>query len=118
VDAIAIRVDESVERIADRPARSDEIAALTLSARGAHCADDRLHLHGRRGAGSWLRSGSAIFADHAAEDPPPQYWCVDRHHHPRVVVGRALNEALVWTVPVEVVLVIPQDGSGVLLIVD
>jgi hypothetical protein len=34
------------------------------------------------------------------------YRCVDRDHHGRVVVGWVLVETLVWTVPIEVVLVL------------
>jgi hypothetical protein len=35
-----------------------------------------------------------------------------------VVFGRVLIQALMWTVPVEVVLVVTQHSAGVFLIVD
>jgi len=40
------------------------------------------------------------------------YWRVDRDDIVRVVVGRALIEALVWTVPVEAVLVLTWHGEA------
>jgi hypothetical protein len=43
---------------------------------------------------------------------------VDRDDHVRVMVGRVLIQALVWTVSVEMVLVLTQHCSGVLLVVD
>jgi hypothetical protein len=43
--------------------------------------------------------------------------CVDRNDHARVVVG-LLIQALVWTVPVEVVLVLTQHAAGVMLVID
>ena len=46
------------------------------------------------------------------------YRGVDRDDHARVVVGRVLIQALMWTVPDEVVLVLMQDSAGVLLVVD
>jgi hypothetical protein len=45
------------------------------------------------------------------------YGCVDRDYA-GVVVGRVLIEALMWTVPIEVVLVLPQHRKSVLFIVD
>ena len=37
-----------------------------------------------------------VLVDDAAEESSSPYRCVDRDHHARIVVGRALMEALVW----------------------
>src|SRR5262249_42534286 len=54
----------------------------------------------------------AVLVDDAAADPSPVYRCVDRDDHAPVVVGWMLVEALVWTMPVEVLFVLPQDNPG------
>jgi len=43
---------------------------------------------------------------------------MDRDHHVRVMLGRVLIQALVWTVSVEMGLGLTQHGLGVLLVVD
>src|SRR5258706_6672680 len=63
-------------------------------------------------------SGPTVLVDHAAEDVPAAYGCVDVDDDARVVVGWLLVEALVWTVPVEVGFVLAQHGSGVVFVVD
>jgi hypothetical protein len=46
------------------------------------------------------------------------YGCVDRHDHARIVVGRSLIPALMWTMAVKVPFVGCQDRAGVLFVVD
>jgi hypothetical protein len=59
-----------------------------------------------------------VFVDYAAEDTLSPYGRVDRHDHARVVVGRPLIPALMWTMPVEMPFVGGEDGAGVSLVVD
>jgi hypothetical protein len=57
-----------------------------------------------------------VFVDDAADDSSSPYGCVDRDDDVGVEVGWMLIEALVWTVQVEVVLVVTQHGSSVLVV--
>ena len=59
-----------------------------------------------------------VFVDRAAEDSSSPHACIDRDDNVRVVVGPVLIQALVWTVAVEMLGVVGQDPSGVLLVVD
>jgi len=56
--------------------------------------------------------------DHAAEDSSSPYWCVDRDDDVWVVVGRSRIKTLVWTVVVEMPLVLAEHSTGVMLVVD
>jgi hypothetical protein len=49
------------------------------------------------------------------EDAPPSHGCVDRVDDAWVVVGRVLAEALMWTVSIEVALVVTEHDAGVFL---
>ena len=53
-----------------------------------------------------------VFVDHAAEDASPLHVLVDVDGKLWVVVGRALVEALVWTVPIEVVFILTQQARA------
>jgi len=59
-----------------------------------------------------------VLVDHAAEDLSSPYRCVDRDDDIWVVVGRMLIEALVWTMVVEMALVLAEHGTGVPSVVD
>jgi len=59
-----------------------------------------------------------VLVDHAAEDLSSPYRCVDRDDDIWVVVGRMLIEALVWTMVVEMALVLAEHGTGVPFAVD
>ena len=60
----------------------------------------------------------AVFVDDSPEDAPSPDGCVDRDDDAWVVVGRVLIQALMWTVPTEVALVLTEHGVGVFLVVD
>jgi hypothetical protein len=59
-----------------------------------------------------------VLVDDSSENTPPPYRCVDRDDDAWVVVGRVLIEALMWTVPTEVALVLMEYGTGVFLVID
>ena len=59
-----------------------------------------------------------VLVDDSSENTPPPYRCVDRDDDAWVVVGRVLIEALMWTVPTEVALVLTEYGTGVFLVID
>jgi hypothetical protein len=61
--------------------------------------------------------GSSVLVDDAAEESRSPYRAAGRDDA-RVVVGRPLIETLVWTVVVEVVLILGEHGTGVTLVVD
>jgi hypothetical protein len=46
------------------------------------------------------------------------YRCVDRDDRVRVMVGWVLIQALMWTVPIEMALVVAKNRTSVLLVVD
>ncbi len=56
--------------------------------------------------------------DHATENASSPYRCVDRDDRVQVAVGWVLIQALMWTVSVEVMLVLTEHGAGVLLVID
>lgn len=53
-----------------------------------------------------------VFVEDAAKDTLSPYGRVDRHDHARVVVGRPLIPALMWTMPVEVPFASGQYGAS------
>jgi hypothetical protein len=59
-----------------------------------------------------------VFVEDAAEDPSSPYGRVDRHDHARVVVGRPLIPALLWTMAVEMPFIGGQYGAGVSFVVN
>ena len=59
-----------------------------------------------------------ILVDDAAEDLLAPYGRVEVDDDSRIVVGRAVVSALVWTMPVEVPLVLAEHGPSVALVVD
>src|SRR5258706_15430891 len=59
-----------------------------------------------------------VLVDHAAEDASSPYQSIDRDCRAGVVVGWVLIQAPMWTVPVEMALVVEQHPAGVLLVVD
>jgi hypothetical protein len=63
-------------------------------------------------------SGSPVLVDHAAENASPEYGCADLCDHARIVAGRVLIEALVWTMPDEVIFVLAQHGAGMVFVID
>jgi hypothetical protein len=62
--------------------------------------------------------GSCVLVDHATEDSCTPYRRVDRDDHVRLVIGRVLVEALVWTVVVEMALEGAEHHTSVSLVVD
>ena len=62
-------------------------------------------------------SGSLVLVDDAAEESGSPYRTVELHDG-GVGVGWVLVEALVWTVVVEVSLVLGKDAAGVTFVVD
>jgi hypothetical protein len=61
--------------------------------------------------------GSSVLVDDAAEESRSPYRAAGSDDV-WVVVGRPLSETLVWTVVVEVVLIVGEHGTGVSLVVD
>ena len=59
-----------------------------------------------------------VLVDDAAEDPFAPYGRVEVGHDRRVVKGRSLSSALMWTMSVEVPFVLAQHGLGVAVVVD
>jgi hypothetical protein len=51
-----------------------------------------------------------VFVDHAAEDASSAYGCPNVNDDTWVVVGWVLVEALVWTEPVDMTLVLAQHA--------
>jgi hypothetical protein len=52
-----------------------------------------------------------VLVDDAAEDSPSPYCGVDRDDDAGIVVGWVLIQALVWTVVVEVTLILTQSAT-------
>jgi hypothetical protein len=56
-----------------------------------------------------------VFVDYAADNTSPPYRRVDRDDHAGVVVRRMLVQTLMWTVSDEMVLVLTQHRTGVMI---
>jgi hypothetical protein len=55
---------------------------------------------------------SVVLVDDAGEDPFAPYGRVEINHDGRVVFGRTLSSALMWTMPIEMPLILGQHGAG------